>query len=255
MPELALPIVMLSALVLIVWETVAPAHIGPSVGRSHWYLRAVVMTAINMGVFMGVDGLLVKFASNFSLLHLASEMSPFAGALLAYFVFTFLVYWWHRARHHFNFLWQWFHQLHHSPQRIETLTAYYIHPLDMAANLLISNTIVFLMLGLGLEAAGWYTVLTGIAGFVIHANIRFPRIVGYVFQTPEMHRYHHKANQHSHNYSDVVWWDMLFGTYHNPTDDVAHCGFMRAAEEQCLPMLVGKLVNTEFHATESANDQ
>ena len=237
MIELALPALYTIAGILFVLEHVFPAHrqkTSPS-----WYLRGLLINTMQLGVFLGFDRLWSVYAQNASLLDLGAGLSTLAGALLAYFIFTFVVYWWHRLRHHSDFIWRLFHQLHHSPQRIQTLTAYYIHPLDMIANLLISNTIMFIILGLNAEGAAWYTLITGTAGFLIHANIRIPRAVGYVFQTPEMHRLHHKSGHHAHNYSDIVIWDWLFGTYCNPETPVEHCGFSREQEERLLPMFLG----------------
>ncbi len=237
MPEFALITVYLAAAILLVSEHLFPAHRRKP--QTKWYLRAIVINSINLLVFVLVASI-AEMAETSSLLQLDGQVAPLAGAMLAYVIFTFVVYWWHRLRHSSAFFWRVFHQLHHSPQRIETLTAYYIHPLDMVANLIISNTIVLGILGLGIESAAWYTIITGIAGFIIHANIRLPRQVGYVFQTPEMHRLHHQTNHHANNYSDIVWWDMMFGTYVNPTEDITHCGFDETSETKVIPMLFGK---------------
>jgi len=235
---LALPLVYTIAGILLVIERVSPAH--KTTASKSWYGRAIVINALQFGIFIFFDHLWTKYAGSWSVFNLVGEMHPAASAFLAYFIFTFVVYWWHRLRHHSPFFWRVFHQLHHSPQRIETLTAYYIHPLDMLVDLLISNSIVFLLLGLDLEAAAWYTLFTGTAGFLIHANIHLPRWVGYVFQTPEMHRLHHKSGHHAHNYSDIVWWDMLFGTYCNPKQNIEQCGFSSEQEARVIPMLLGK---------------
>jgi len=242
MTELALPIVYLSAIFLWVCEYLFPAH--KTITRNNWHFRAVLINTINLCVFV-LFTFVIEVVGIPSVVALDGLVTPFAGALMAYFIFTFFVYWWHRLRHSSRLFWRVFHQLHHSPQRIETLTAYYIHPLDMIANLIISNTIVFLMLGLGVEAAAWYTVITGIAGFIIHANIRIPRQVGYVFQTPEMHRLHHKSNHHANNYSDIVWWDMMFKTYENPRTAIERCGFDENSESKVLAMLMAKDINQD----------
>lgn len=241
MSELAPYIVIVFAVVLYLWERYRPAHNRQRVGRAHWYMRSLSITALNFMLFWLVDYFIQHNAGGFNIFDLRATLSPFAGALVGYFVFTFVVYWWHRARHSSSFLWRWFHQLHHSPTRIEALTAYYIHPFDLLANLVISHSIVFIFLGLSLEGAAWYTVLTGVAGFMIHANIRLPRWVGFVFQTPEMHRLHHKLDHHGHNYSDIVLWDWLFGTYHNPKKNIEYCGFKNQAERHWLRILIGKV--------------
>jgi len=112
-------------------------------------------------------------------------------------------------------------------------------------NLIISNTIMFIVLGLNFEGAAWYTLITGFAEFFIHGNIRVSRWVGYVFQTPEMHLLHHKSNHHAHNYSDIVCWDMLFGTYHNPKEPIIDCGFDEQEEKRVVAMLFGKIVTNQ----------
>lgn len=238
MPELALPIMLLLGGCLVLLEHLFPAH--PLKPRFSWYIRASIINALQLVVFVGVDAAWARWGGTNSLFTLGADISPIAGALLAYFIFTLAIYWWHRLRHSSDFVWRVFHQFHHSPQRIQTLTAYYMHPLDMAMSLCISNIILFPLLGLGADAAGWYTLITGFAGFFIHANIRVLRQIGYVFQTPEMHRVHHMSGHHAHNYSDIVWWDMLFGTYCNPRDPVAQCGFDEATEAKVLPLLLGR---------------
>lgn len=238
MPELSLIALYTFAALLLLWERCKPAH--QRVNRPGWYLRAALINGINFLVFLVVDQLWAgpwRVATGGGLV---STMNPLMGALIGYFIFTFVVYWWHRLRHSSAVCWQVFHQLHHSPARIEALTAYYIHPFDLMANLLISNSIVFLLLGLNMQGAAWYTLITGAAGFLIHANIRMPRAVGWVFQTPEMHRLHHESDVHACNYSDIVCWDMLFGTYKNPKSDIDHCGFTASRERQWLAMLIGK---------------
>lgn len=237
MPELALPLLILFGGVIVALEHFFPAH--PLEAKREWYVRAVLVNAAQLLVFMAVDHVWAAWHAEWSL-KLMPPASPLTGALVAYFIFTFAIYWWHRARHASPLLWRVFHQFHHSPKRIQTLTAYYIHPLDMVVGLSISNVILFPLLGLDFAAAAWYTLITGLAGFFIHANIRVPRAVGYVFQTPEMHRLHHRRGHHTHNYSDIVCWDMLFGTYVNPIKDITACGFDDVAEQEVFPLLLGK---------------
>jgi sterol desaturase/sphingolipid hydroxylase (fatty acid hydroxylase superfamily) len=57
------------------------------------------------------------------------------------------------------------------------------------------------------------------------------------FQRPEMHRIHHEYAQHRNNYGDIVWWDMLFGTYENPKEFTTSCGFDDDKEQRLRDML------------------
>jgi len=243
MTELALPLLYAIAGLLFLLEHIFPAH--PLEIKWRWYARAVIINAMVFGVYLGVEAVWENYANSWSVFSLSELLSAPSAAFLAYFIFTFFAYWWHRLRHSSPLAWRIFHQLHHSPKRLQTLTAYYIHPLDMLADLSMSNFIVFILLGLNLEAAALYILITGVAGFLVHANIRLPRWVGYVFQTPEMHRLHHKSEHHAQNYADIVWWDMLFGTYCNPKKDIEQCGFSKEKEKKVIPMLLTQDLTTE----------
>nr|WP_218022217.1 sterol desaturase family protein [Legionella bozemanae] len=84
--------------------------------------------------------------------HMSHYLPPYAGGFFAYFIATFVFYWWHRARHEFDFLWVGFHQIHHSPQRLEVITSFYKHPGEMIVNSIIGSLLVYTVLGLSIEA-------------------------------------------------------------------------------------------------------
>lgn len=98
-------------------------------------------------------------------------------------------------------------------------------------------------LGVVLVAGGVYTFCTAIGEFFYHTGVRTPRWIGFFFQRPEMHRIHHQYQRHKNNYGDIVWWDMLFGTYENPKEFKSTCGFDDAKEQQLIPMLAFRDVN------------
>jgi sterol desaturase/sphingolipid hydroxylase (fatty acid hydroxylase superfamily) len=176
------------------------------------------------------------------------SLNAVLGGFLVYFAASFFFYWWHRARHESDGLWLIFHQLHHSPQRLETMTTFYKHPAEVAANSILSAAITYLVFGLTVEGAMAYTGFTVAAQFFVHVNIRTPRWIGYFFQRPEMHRIHHQMDRHKNNYGDIVWWDMLFGTYENPATFDGRCGFSDEREERLADMLLFKDVHKEKQA-------
>jgi sterol desaturase/sphingolipid hydroxylase (fatty acid hydroxylase superfamily) len=53
-----------------------------------------------------------------------SDATVAVQVALNWLLSTFIFYWWHRVRHSSDALWRWTHQLHHSPRRIETITAF-----------------------------------------------------------------------------------------------------------------------------------
>ena len=81
--------------------------------------------------------------------------------------------------------------------------------------------------------------------FFYHTNVKTPQWIGYIFQRPEMHRIHHEYDKYTNNYGDIVWWDMLFGTYENPKEFKANCGFDNEKEQRLLDMLKFKDVHKE----------
>jgi sterol desaturase/sphingolipid hydroxylase (fatty acid hydroxylase superfamily) len=113
------------------------------------------------------------------------------GAAVGYVAITFVYYWWHRWRHKSSFLWRVFHQVHHSPQRIEIITSFYKHPVEVLANGILSSAIVYLGVGLRPGAAAGAVALSGLAELVYHWNVRTPHWLGYFIQRPESHCVHH----------------------------------------------------------------
>lgn len=210
-----------------------------------WPSRVLLINAIQLGVVLLAGLTWERWLSSASLFHLSQHVSPVTGGLMAYFIATFIFYWWHRWRHEHNCLWRAFHQIHHSPQRLEVITSFYKHPGEMIVNSIIGSLLVYATLGLSLEAGAIYTLCTALGEFFYHTNIRTPRWVGFVFQRPEMHRIHHQKDRHRNNYGDITWWDMLFGTYENPKEWHHSCGFADPKEQQLLQMLAYKDVHHE----------
>lgn len=202
-----------------------------------WPLRVLLVNGVQLGVVLLAGATWERWLSSASLFRLSDHVSTAVGGLLAYFVATFVFYWWHRARHEVDWLWRLFHQIHHSPQRLEVITSFYKHPGEMVANSIIGSLLVYTTLGLSPEAGAVYTLCTALGEFFYHTNVRTPHWIGYVFQRPEMHRIHHEYGRHKNNYGDFPCWDMLFGTYDNPPRWDAHCGFDPQREELLLDML------------------
>ncbi len=217
-------------------ERVIPGWHLPTVRT--WPLRVVAVNVVQLGVVMLAGLTWEKWFSSWSAFHLSDHLSPVVGGVFAYFVATFVFYWWHRWRHESDVLWRLFHQIHHSPQRIELITSFYKHPVEMVVNSLIGSALVYTLLGLSLEAGAAYTACTALGEFFYHTNVRTPRWIGHFFQRPEMHRIHHQYGRHKNNYGDIVWWDMLFGTYENPELFTGTCGFDAEREEMLGEMIL-----------------
>ncbi|MEJ7665533.1 MAG: sterol desaturase family protein [Hymenobacter sp.] len=114
-------------------------------------------------LLIGLGGLTWNsYFRQYSLLHVGHWHTSLTEGLAYWFGGTFVFYWWHRLRHA-NGFWLVFHQLHHSPVRIELLTSFYKHPVEILADSVITSFCVFFVLGGTAEVAAW-TSLFGATG-------------------------------------------------------------------------------------------
>ncbi len=229
-----------AAAVMMIAERLVPGRRWPRVPG--WWGRALALNAVQVGtVFLAGaawDGWMLRHRP-----WSAEGLGPIGGALVGYVAITFVYYWWHRWRHEVGLLWRVFHQVHHSPQRIEIITSFYKHPLEIVANGVLSSAILYLLVGVGPDAAAGAVALSGLAELFYHWNVPTPYWLGYLFQRPESHCIHHQEALHSYNFSDLPVWDMLFGTFRNPRHWEARCGFGPEREPLLGRMLLGTDVN------------
>ena len=177
-----------------------------------------------------------------SIIHLSNLNAPSLEGFIGWFIGTFIFYWWHRLRHKKGF-WQVFHQIHHSASRIEMLTSFYKHPVEIFVNSFLIALILFPFLGVSLLARFWYNYFAATGEYFYHANVKTPGWLRYFIQTPELHSIHHQYGKHEYNYSDLPIWDRIFGTYKDALQFTDRCGFSEGAEERLAEMLVFKDVN------------
>lgn len=181
-----------------------------------WWGRVLLINAIQLGIVVLAGETWGRWMAHVSLFRISDHLSDFWAAAIAYFVSTFVYYWWHRLRHDSHFFWRVCHQLHHSARRLEIVTSFYKHPVEIFLNSLISTVLLYPLLGCNVHAAGFYTVLTAVAEYFYHWNITTPRWLGYFIQRPESHRIHHQHRHHTNNFADLPIWDLLFNTFKNP---------------------------------------
>jgi len=226
-----------AACAMMIMEIVVPGRRWPWVGG--WWMRAIALNLVQIASvwFAGVawDGWMLRHRP-----WSADGLGVAGGAAVGYLAITFVYYWWHRWRHEVDFLWRWLHQVHHSPQRIEIVTSFYKHPLEIVANSVPSSAILYLGIGLGPEAATLAVTLTGVAELIYHWNVPTPYWLGFVVQRPESHCVHHQEGVHHWNFADLPLWDWMFGTLRNPRRWDARCGFGADGERRLLAMLVGR---------------
>jgi|GEM_PF-344596 len=229
-------IVFLIALLMFFYETKRKGRIWPQVRG--WWFRAALLNGAQVGTVylagLTWDRWLLKYQP-WSLYALDNSV----GALLGYLVITFFFYWWHRLRHKSDFLWRWFHQIHHSPKRLEILTAFYKHPFELIADSILCSFILYPLLGLNPVSASYAVLLSALAELFYHWNVSTPYWVGFIFQRPESHCIHHQHGVHAYNYADLPLWDMIFGTFRNPKQWNGKCGLGEDGEHRLQEMLLG----------------
>jgi sterol desaturase/sphingolipid hydroxylase (fatty acid hydroxylase superfamily) len=103
--------------------------------------------------------------------------------------------------------------MHHSPSRIEILTSFYKHPIEILADSALSALLLYPFLGCSIAGAFWYNFFAATGEYFYHANVRTPRWLRFLIQTPELHSAHHELDVHTYNFGDIPLWDRLFGTY------------------------------------------
>jgi sterol desaturase/sphingolipid hydroxylase (fatty acid hydroxylase superfamily) len=124
-----------------------------------WYARAVFLNLCQVGMVLLAGLAWNRWLQSWNAFHISKGMPPFLQGFIGWFVGTFVFYWWHRARHDSDSLWRIFHQIHHSPARIEVLTAFYKHPIEIAADSVIASALMFSLLGASPTGGAWFNVL------------------------------------------------------------------------------------------------
>jgi sterol desaturase/sphingolipid hydroxylase (fatty acid hydroxylase superfamily) len=230
-----------TALFMIWWERFSPAIPLPRV--SGWPMRALLANLSQLALVVAVGLAWNAWLRGPSLFSAARW--PLAGALgFTYLLSTFVFYWWHRFRHESTFWWRVAHQIHHSASRLEILTTFYKHPLEIGIDSILGAFLVYAVMGCSTAQGAMYTVLVALGEMFYHWNVHTPRWVGVFFQRPESHRLHHRRDRHTRNYSELPIWDFLFGTYSNPKNgDRIVCGFGGERETRIGSMLLARPVD------------
>jgi sterol desaturase/sphingolipid hydroxylase (fatty acid hydroxylase superfamily) len=198
----------------------------------------ILLNSIQLGITILAGQTWNRWFSGASIFHLKEHFSDWSSALTIYLFSTFVYYWWHRYRHESQFLWRTLHQIHHSARRLEIVTSFYKHPVEIWINSILSSLIVYPLFGDSVRAASYYTILIAVGEFFYHWNINTPSWLGFIFQRPESHRVHHQFHHHTNNFADIPLWDMLFGTFKNPKKFKDRCGYENWREDRFEDMLL-----------------
>jgi len=129
-------------------------------------------------------------------------------------VADFGAYWFHRMAHRLPILWR-IHALHHSSEQLYVLSSARNHPFNVIGTFSVS-VFPLVLLGCDGELLMLVSVFTAIQGLLQHANINFRLgAFNWILAGPELHRIHHSTHMSESNSnfgSNLILWDILFGT-------------------------------------------
>ena len=133
-------------------------------------------------------------------------------SILAFVLFDFWMYVWHRANHGIPFLWR-FHRMHHSDLELDSTSALRFHTGEIILSSLL-RLIVVPLIGMQFIHLLIYEICLQPIIIFHHSNVALPekidRILRAMIVTPNMHRIHHSQvrNETDSNYSSIFsFWD------------------------------------------------
>lgn len=174
----------------------------------------VIQTCVVFSGAIGLSGLIARVGH--SSIGVWPHHWPLAAQVaLGLCVSEFAAYWAHRLAHEWEPLW-YFHAIHHSVEKLWCVNSGRFHFVDAMKSVGPGFTLM-LMVGASPEVMAWLSALTGYIGMLTHCNVdmRFGPL-SYVFNTPELHRWHHSRDlrEGNKNYGEnIAIWDLAFGTY------------------------------------------
>ncbi len=153
-------------------------------------------------------------------LHLVSSWPVWAQLLFFFVTHDLYIYGFHRLQHKNRWLWR-THEAHHSGKDVDWVSGSRSHPVEILVNQTIEYAPIVL-LGAHPEVALMKGLLDAVWGMFIHSNLDVRLgLVQRVLNGPEMHRWHHAADEHlppeGVNFATkLAVWDWLFGTAYLP---------------------------------------
>ncbi|WP_455373666.1 sterol desaturase family protein [Limibacillus halophilus] len=206
-------------------ERLRPAAPQPArLGEGPVERGALLRLARNAGLWLTNVGLSVGIVIPVSLW--AAESGPawrpdwfggWQGLIFDLLLLDFLIYWWHRLNHEWQFLWR-FHEVHHLDLFLDTTSAVRFHFGEVLLSAL-ARAGVILVFDIPFLSVVAFETLVLMAAIFHHSNLRLPggleQGLSRVIITPSIHWVHHhavRADTDSNYGTFFSFWDRLFGT-------------------------------------------
>lgn len=222
---------------LMLWEAIFPARKLPYV--KFWRLKGILFFVIFFYLSSYLPMFWDGFLADYQLFDLSS-LGTMGGAFVGVMLYELGVYVWHRSMHKSDKLWKIFHQMHHSAERMDSYGAFFFSPMDMIGFTFLGSLCLVVVAGFTAEATTLIILITTFFSIFQHSNIKTPHWIGYLIQRPEAHALHHAKGIHAYNYSDISFFDMLFGTFKNPKRFEHENGFYEGGSSKIWEMLAFK---------------
>lgn len=148
----------------------------------------------------------------------AGNLPFWAQVIVAWWAFDFMFYVTHRIAHDVDFFWR-FHSVHHCAHRLSFLNASRAHPIDLVWRRLVPLFVTF-QAGVSADALIMANTIGAVLATITHMNVNFEfGPLNYIIGTNQVHRWHHSNKiEEAKNFSVVLFWDHLFGTFVFPKD-------------------------------------
>ena len=230
---------------LFIWESIFPAREQPEI--KYWKIKGLTVFVIYFYLSTYLPLIIDQYLIQYQMLDL-SGISTLYSVIIGTLLFQLGIYTWHRSMHKSDFLWRIFHQMHHSAERVDMPGAFFFSPMDMIGFTVLGSLCFALIIGLSPQAITITLLFNTFIGMFQHANINTPVWLGYIVQRPESHSIHHAKNVHAYNYSDLPIYDIIFGTFKNPTKFESEAGFYIGASSKIGQMILFKDISETEHS-------
>lgn len=125
----------------------------------------------------------------------------------------------HRLGHEWRWLWR-FHAVHHSVTRLWIVNTGRFHFVNTIAAVALSQPLLYFA-GAPKTIFLWVAAITAFVGILTHCNVEMRcRPLAYLFNTPELHRWHHSripAEGNANYGENLMIFDLLLKTFYFPT--------------------------------------
>lgn len=124
----------------------------------------------------------------------------------------------HRLSHEWRALWR-FHAVHHSVTRLWVVNTGRFHFMNTIASAALSQPLLYLA-GAPKPIFLWVAAITAFVGIFTHCNVDMrARPLAFVFNTPELHRWHHSrlpAEGNANYGENLMIFDLIFKSFFFP---------------------------------------